>query len=156
MSRKTRIGASVLFGISAVAMCALWVRSYWQHDMAVFVINSSFGLASSSVAGRVMAGGFVPNSGSPPERTWIFRTVDLPDWRQFRAKAERDMRVICGFGAAREKDNAYATVPHWFLVGLLAAIATLPWLTFRFSLRTMLFATTVIAVLLGMIVWSGR
>jgi len=35
------------------------------------------------------------------------------------------------------------------------AFATFPWLIYRFSLRTLLIATTLLAVLLGMIVYTA-
>ena len=44
-------------------------------------------------------------------------------------------------------------IPFWFLVMLSAAVGTIPWLTYRFSLRTLLIATTLVAVVLGLIVW---
>ena len=46
--------------------------------------------------------------------------------------------------------------PHsWPVLFLLIATA-LPWLPSRFSLRTLLIATTLVAVLLGGIVWLSR
>jgi hypothetical protein len=44
--------------------------------------------------------------------------------------------------------------PYWFLILLTAAIAAAPWLRWpkRFSLRTLLIATTLVAVVLGLIV----
>jgi hypothetical protein len=36
-SRRTRIGVSILFGVLTVALCVLWVRSYWRKDGAVWV-----------------------------------------------------------------------------------------------------------------------
>jgi hypothetical protein len=46
-------------------------------------------------------------------------------------------------------------VPHWFGVIVLGIIAALSWTTrsSRFSLRTLLIATTLVAVGLGLIVW---
>ena len=29
MSRRIRIIVSVFFGLSAIALCVMWVRSYW-------------------------------------------------------------------------------------------------------------------------------
>ena len=52
--------------------------------------------------------------------------------------------------------NIWVTVPTWLLVSLFAAFAALPWLRWRFSLRTLLIATTLIAVVLGIIVWMTR
>jgi asparagine N-glycosylation enzyme membrane subunit Stt3 len=46
-------------------------------------------------------------------------------------------------------------VPFWFLAFVSATTAVLPWLPWikwRFTLRTMLIATTLVAVVLGLIV----
>jgi hypothetical protein len=48
------------------------------------------------------------------------------------------------------------SVPDWFLVLVSATFAVAPWLRWRFSLRTLLFATTLAALALGLIVWSVR
>ena len=55
-----------------------------------------------------------------------------------------------------EVGSFYVDVPHWFLAILLASIATAPWLRWRFSLRTLLIATTLVAVVLAIIVWMSR
>ncbi len=49
-------------------------------------------------------------------------------------------------------------VPHWFLVLLSAAFAAAPWIRWsnRFSLRALLIGTTIVAVLLGAIVYAIR
>ncbi len=44
-------------------------------------------------------------------------------------------------------------VPHWFLLGLSAAIATLPWIPWRFSRRAFLITIAALAVMLGFLVW---
>jgi hypothetical protein len=49
--------------------------------------------------------------------------------------------------------------PHWYFAITFAAIAALPWLAwlpYRFSLRTLLIATTLVAVVLGVAVWVSR
>jgi hypothetical protein len=46
------------------------------------------------------------------------------------------------------------TVRYWFPVTLSAVFAILPWLPWSFSLRTLLIATSLIAVVLGLVVWS--
>jgi len=51
-------------------------------------------------------------------------------------------------------NGAGPQVPIWFLVVLTSALATLPWIrwTSRFTLRTLLIVTTLVAVVLGLIV----
>jgi hypothetical protein len=46
------------------------------------------------------------------------------------------------------------SLPHWFLVAVVGTIGAIPWITNarRFSLRTLLIATTLVAVGLGLIV----
>ncbi len=41
-------------------------------------------------------------------------------------------------------------------IAIAAALAALPWLRWRFSLRTLLIATTLVAVVLGLIMWAVR
>jgi hypothetical protein len=48
-------------------------------------------------------------------------------------------------------------IHHWNAVLISAAIATLPWLPIRrFSLRTLLIAMTLVAAVLGLIVYASR
>jgi hypothetical protein len=51
--------------------------------------------------------------------------------------------------------TAYVYVPHCFAAFLVAMFAALPWLRWRFSLRTLLIATTLIAVVLGLVVYAA-
>jgi hypothetical protein len=46
--------------------------------------------------------------------------------------------------------------PDWFLIGVLLALSFAPWIKWsrRFSIRTLLIAMTLVAVPLGLIVWS--
>jgi hypothetical protein len=48
--------------------------------------------------------------------------------------------------------------PQWFPVALAAMLGTLPWIRRpkRFSLRTLLIATTIIGLLLGLIIATTR
>jgi hypothetical protein len=46
-------------------------------------------------------------------------------------------------------------LPYWLLVITFAATTTLPWLRWRFSLRTLLIATTLVAIVLGLVVWNS-
>jgi hypothetical protein len=49
--------------------------------------------------------------------------------------------------------------PYWFPVATVAMIAVLPWmreLKWQFSLRTLLIATTLIAVVMGLAVWATK
>ena len=61
-----------------------------------------------------------------------------------------------GFGIHKARGTDTIMMPYWFLVLLSAVFAAAPWIRHQFSLRTLLIATTLIAVLLGLIVWLVR
>jgi predicted secreted protein len=47
-------------------------------------------------------------------------------------------------------------IPAWFLILGMVLLAPLPWIHWRFSLRTLLIATTLFALVLGLAVWAAR
>jgi hypothetical protein len=55
-------------------------------------------------------------------------------------------------------DGRTFTIPIWVLFGLSGTVATVPWLGWstRFSLRTLLIATTLVAVVLALGVYVAR
>jgi hypothetical protein len=74
-----------------------------------------------------------------------------------------------GFAWQRTDSTIWIAIPYWFLIAIslvvgyclsatltaiYAGAANLPWAT-RFSLRTLLIATTLIAVVLGLAVWAA-
>ena len=64
-----------------------------------------------------------------------------------------------GFAVFRDPIRGrYLTVPNWFLVSLIGSLAAVPWIKWskRFSLRTLLIATTLVAVLLGAIIYAAK
>jgi hypothetical protein len=46
-------------------------------------------------------------------------------------------------------------VPYWFLLTSFAALAAAPWFPWRFSLRNLFIATTLVAVVLGLLVYAA-
>ncbi len=148
--RKLQIAWSVAWGIVAVLLIALWVRSYWWCDDLVgplgatrsFYVWSDKGHIGVGLVGqrmRSLADGGPWAIASewtgdvPPE----FAALPwLPTWAQERC-------VIA---------------PNWSLLLLTGMIATAPWLHWsrRFTTRTLLIATTLVAVGLGLIVWLSR
>lgn len=50
-------------------------------------------------------------------------------------------------------------ISHWLPALIFAALAIVPWLRqlrWRFTLRTLLIATTLVAALLGLVTWLSR
>jgi hypothetical protein len=61
--------------------------------------------------------------------------------------------LLCGLWLSKPADHALV-IPTWQPVTIAAAIAAAPWLRLskQFTLRTLFIATTVVAVVLGLIV----
>jgi hypothetical protein len=81
----------------------------------------------------------------------------IEDHRRRWAAAGRPLpnpAPVFGFSTATYGGTQFQ-LPHWFFVGLCAGLAAIPWLRWRFSLRTLLIATTLLAVVLGLAVWAA-
>jgi hypothetical protein len=147
--RKLRIAWSVAWGIMAVLLVALWVRSRYAMDDIMGPLPWSRGFGAMSRSGGI---GLLIHRGEGSLH-WNLRTqpaheVILP------------YQTALGFVQYLTTADSYRVrVPDWSLLLLLAALTVSPWIEhfkWRFSLRTLLVATTLVAVGLGLIVWLTR
>ena len=145
--RKLRIAWSVAWGVVAVLLCVLWVRSYWWNEgcrIARGSIGSAFGYFAIGVNDT-----FIP----PP---FYSEPIIEDDIKQIERIIQENTTL--GFGYVDGPLGSSICLPGWIAILLFSAIAAVPWLRYfprRFSLRTLLIATTVIAVLLGVFVWAS-
>jgi len=155
--RKLRIAWSVGCGIVAVLMIVLWVRSYFQQAVIRIRMPGYRFIESMSFRGW---SSFVYDSEAPNEFN------DLREFPRsemdFIAVSARKLNLAPGRGWrwGSYGDNSLrviqTVVPCWFTTFVAGTFATLPWirhLRWRFTLRTLLIATTMVAVVLGLIVW---
>jgi hypothetical protein len=70
--------------------------------------------------------------------------------KSYRLPDTRMGKSYLGFQVFSNSVSQGFAVPCWFCVGITALLSAGPWLTYRFSLRTLLIATTLVAVLLGL------
>jgi hypothetical protein len=140
---KLRIAWLLACGFAAVLVCVLWVRSYWQRDrLEGPLLNGLFNVWS--MGGQV---------------TWLYTELAPGEWKCSTTR-------IPGEWHAKSIDKGvvykWSTNPrtlgvafhYWIPATLCTILAALPWLPFkRFSLRTLLIVTTLIAVLLGLVMW---
>jgi|tagenome__1003787_1003787.scaffolds.fasta_scaffold20707841_3 hypothetical protein len=132
-----RIAWSVFCVLTCILLASLWVRSYfvldsWEAPSANF--DSGVGQCTFSFLNNVAD-------------QWRYVAVDVGNWS--------NLPSLFAFSLDTH-DSVTLDFPHWFLVALLAAFSAIPWVRWRFSLRTLLIATTLVAVVLGLIVWSIR
>jgi hypothetical protein len=106
--------------------------------------------------------GFVDRYNSVDPRTWAWTTFDLEEMKSnvfVPRKVLFAHRLDWGDESGMGFNEAYIIAPYWLLLSGVAALATLPWirqLRLRFSLRTLLIAITLIAVVLGCAVYITR
>jgi hypothetical protein len=150
--RKLRIAWAVGWGLACVLLIVLWVRSYWWTDY----VNTSF-IRNQGIFGQLVLGMISVGTTAYPEPK--MSTTELYT-EQMKPVVARYYRLYpYGFGARRTAKIAFVIFPFWLAVVFSAALGTVPWvrqLHWRFSLRTLLIATTLVAVVLGAIVWLSR
>jgi hypothetical protein len=182
MSRKSRIGVSVIFGTLSIALALLWVRSYRAADRLhgrvwgkqSFIVASKYGLLS--VIGFRWHGArefewrmvsfpaddelSFPWTTSNRWRFLGFGWLNDPLYNVMRStQTLPDGTTAHFFGAAvATLHGGGPVIPFWFLVCLSAVLSALPWRSTvvgarGFSLRTMVMVMTLIALVLGLGTW---
>ena len=150
--RKLRIAWSVGCGIACLLVIALWVRSYrWSDTITGPLPNGNLFFAHSIVA-RTVYGVSWLDTGRTIE--WKIESDGRADGSNFDWRAAPEQ--LSGFTYWVDQHEVGVIIPHWFVAVLLATPATLPWVFCRFrprfSLRALLIAMTLVAVVLGLIV----
>ena len=119
--RRLRIAWSVAWGVVAVLLVALWVRSYATLDSVTVPITGRFACTAISVDSHVDIE-FWPTgpyswfySASPVERSYLRRSPRTD---------------VLGFdaGIVSMPHASWIWIPHWFLVGLTFTISAAPWI----------------------------
>jgi hypothetical protein len=180
MLKYLRIAVTALSLTACVFLIALWVRSYWWNDIARCPLASmlidpsvkkyatqkingeqSFHVSQllvvHSFGGRLMlqAGGQSLEAPGWFPSYWGVISYSYKD-----LNPRRDQWRPPAFGYGFDRDGRKIRFPYWFAVVLIATFAVIPWFPWsrHFSLRTLLIATTLVAVGLSVIValtkWS--
>jgi len=158
--RGLRIAWSVWWGILCVLLVVLWVRSYWRTDYLELIIP---GTEHWGVHGEGRVNGFQISSMHASLSIYHDKYMTISDFQDVWDGPEMKREVFkppprdfgSGFSFSMDRRQQHIAVPHLLplLVLLAATLAPwLPWLSWKFSLRTLLIATTLIAVVLGLVV----
>jgi hypothetical protein len=163
--RYLRIAFSATCGLACVLLIVLWISSHWWN------IGWSLALKDQSLEIDSCGGLLQIHSGPFEDPDWpelfslhhpydpimdeqflesVFN-VDAHDKLPFTLR-------IAGLYAGRPRDGLDIFVSHLYPIAITAVTALVVWRRFsgRFSLRTLLIATTLVAVVLGLIVWAAR
>jgi hypothetical protein len=172
--RRVRIAVSVCFGLLTLALCVLWVRSYYRCDViSRCEVSSNVGTVSTAS----------PPTSRPTKRIAVqqhdVRMVTLgsnngycywirlvhpargsggPElsahgWKLGGAEASNNP---ARFQWTSSANRALLKVPYWFLTAITISFAASCLIQKRFSLRALLISTTLIAFVLGLAVWMAN
>jgi hypothetical protein len=145
--RKLRIAWSLAWGVLAVLLCVLWVRGYsWYENICYGGPKATIGIESAW--GTVEFFRSSPTSGLWPPPGWSLTHEAWngggPDF------------FDTAFYWLREPGHFIMRLPNWIAILFATILASASWLRWRFSLRTLLAATALVAVGLGLIVWAAK
>ncbi len=146
--RYLRIAFSATCLIACVLLIVFWVRSYWWID-ALFGLGSApqyFAVGSEH--------GVISVTGNPN----LLALLSAANWKLegFPPGPKPAQSGFLGFYyETSQQQGTRLRFPICFLVILSVTAGAAPWIR-RFSLRTLMIATTLVAVVLGLIVWAVR
>jgi hypothetical protein len=145
--RSLKTAFSVTCGVACVLLIVFWVRSYWWRDLLYLNLTTPTAYAVCTSKGElVLLRSYDGNRGQG--QVLVLRELPSNQRRPLLWYAEK----IEG----RTRDAI--SLPLWMPVLLSTTFAVIPWIPWskRFSLRTLLIATTLVAVMLGVIIVLSR
>jgi hypothetical protein len=141
MLRRLRITVSTACLIVCVLLVSMWVRSYWWHDQ-ICSGETPVGWQVDSVPGHFQ----VERILSSPSPYWEFGSHPVREGVNLGTPLFPDITL------SSYPNYLDVGSPYWFAVLVTSAVGILsafPWLRWRFSLRMLLIATTLVAATFG-------
>lgn len=145
MFHRLRIVASVLFAVACLAICVLWLQSYYRFGQADLPLSKHYGMSIQSVRGQLCIWAWENDN----DRVHVW-TTSIEEWlgrppivtEQLDFPPHEGLRV----------SGRTVLMPHWFAAFVFALLTIGLWLSSsrRFTLRTLFIAVTLIAIALGL------
>jgi hypothetical protein len=148
MKRSLRIAVSVFFALVAMAFAVLWAVSNAVQVWGYVPLPGENSLNITSICDHILLGMYSDEELSSPNMFINYGHVDEDD-RKLYSNLDGKWAVSVPIGTMYR-------APHWVFVLVCLIAAGLPFARNSFSLRTLLIATTVVAVILGLAVWASR
>jgi hypothetical protein len=148
--RKLRIAWSTVYGTVCLLLIALSARSFERSDVISMRTNSSEVTLGSNDC-TLYAIRTLPLL-LPAKLGVAAPTVTAGGWTHTSSKATATLKQD-QFDLTPGRE--LIKVPNWLILIVGIAATGAPWLGSRFSLRTVLIATTLVAMVLGLVVYSA-
>ena len=146
--RRLRISWSVGWIVASLLVIALWMRSYRAFDYVSGMATASRQVEVFAVQGRVVIGTW---GGETTFTRWYHRSNAVAD-SQGTVNMLKNQENAMGFAIIKPS----VVIPYYFFAAVTGALAVAPWIRWskRFTIRTLLIATTLVAAILGLATWA--
>jgi hypothetical protein len=129
----------------------LWARTKFAIDAFDGPLLKSAAFCVMSRHGGI---GLLLSDGSS---AWRYRKYPADRYANSEIELQHGYKTALWFVQYMKNSGVFRIrVPYWSLVSLSALFAVAPWLQWRFSLRTLLVAITVVAIILGVLAFNSR
>jgi hypothetical protein len=135
-----RIAVSAVFGILCLLLIALWWRNFERADWIQRFDSNKILTVLGSHSGTLIY-------GWTEEPTYNSASYG---WTHTATQAGYDPEPWVGWQF--QPGLFRLGVSHWLAIATIAALTAAPWIPPRFSLRTLLLTTTLVALVLGLVV----
>jgi hypothetical protein len=137
--RKLRIAWSAVCGIVCLLLIVLWVRSYWTCDIFTRIDGEQITTVKSNRGALFLA--------RITTRQTIGQKTRSTGWSYSNNEAMDPAATLWGNATY----TVSTTVAYLAIVLVVAAVSSVPWIQWRFSLRTLLLTMTFEAILMGLL-----
>jgi len=136
-----------------VLLIVLWVQSYYWVEVFQLPTTKNNVLQIGLIPGRFLIGEI-----DQPRAWWISHPIPAVDFRDIIVSGDflTSGHIPSFEEMLQMKFPGHVSLPYWLIIIPTGIFAVAPWLRWRFSLRTLLVGTTLVAVVFGLIVWSMR
>jgi hypothetical protein len=156
--RYLRIAFSATCLVACMLLIALWVRSYIRTEYVERFVNVNR-LYATGIREQIL--------NLPGNLVFVDESVtstsinyEPPGWKYYAYEGVRSEEVEFRwrFTLPSSPQHRLVPVPHYLAVLAIGVAGVAPWMRWskRFSIRTLLIATTLVAVVLGAIVYAAR
>lgn len=153
MRRLAKATASAVIVAACVLLLVLRHRSYLTVDILSYGVPNGAGYMLASGSREISLARFRSMNGAVDDgwRAWSYPNDGRLAWEGVKAFEFIGVRIKLS-----NTGMCFLAAPHWHLALLIAGLAGLPWVRWRFRLRTLFVTITLLAALLGALAWAAR
>lgn len=151
--RRMPIACSVACGFVCLVLTALWMRSYWWQDVVSWRYLTPHAIRIYTYPGRFSTEAF---EDAPRRSIYFGMGASVPRWDSPLSVTSRELTEPTAWHLYAGPIGNPVLIPFCAPVMGITSLAVLPWVRWRFSLRTLLIAMTLLAIGFGAIVYLAH